>query len=139
MNIQATTFFQNIEANVFKEIKSVCRAQIFEPEKMIFKKGTSAEYLYILELGQVELFIKDQDQTGLLLAEPGEVFGWSALVKQGIYTSTCMAKTQTSVLKIFKSHIEMIFDRYPRAAVTFYQHLGSILSKRVLKQQHENK
>jgi len=139
MNIQNTKFFQNIETDVFKEIKSVCRSQIVDSKQMIFERGTPAEYLYILESGQVELFVKNGDQTGLLLAEPGEVFGWSALVKQGIYTSTCTSKTEASILKIFKEHIEMIFNRYPRAALTFYQHLGSILSKPVLAQQYESK
>ena len=132
-----STFFNNIESNVIEEIKSAGSKKTFEPEQMIFQKGSPADYLYILEHGCVELLLRHEEQLLFRLKEPGEVFGWSSLVEKGVYTSTSISKSPTLVLKISKKDIEMIFVRHPRAAIIFYQHLGSIFSKRILKQQSE--
>ncbi len=133
MNIQNFPFFESIDPDAIGAIQKACRKTDFKTGYQIFLKGSAADYLYILEKGTVELLLKEKDQRLFVLSEPGEVFGWSSIVEKGVYTSTATCKTDTVVQRISKQDIESIFDQYPKAAVKFYQRLGSIFSKRISK------
>ncbi len=133
MDLQNISFFEGIDAKVIEEIKTVCNKNNYESGELIFKKGTSADFLYVLEQGEIDLLLKEEDQTIFSLTEPGEVFGWSSIVFNGIYTATCTCKIPTTVLKISKQDIEAIFYRHPVDAIKFYRRLGSIFSRRISK------
>jgi len=133
MEIQQIKFFEGINSDVIQKIESGCSKASFNSGQVIFKKGSSAEFLYILEQGEVELLLRTSDNGTITLCDPGEVFGWSSIVEKGVYTSTCTSKASTSVLRISKDKIEVIFDEHPRDAVKFFQRLGSIFSKRISK------
>lgn len=131
MNIKEMTFFEGIESVVTEKIQENCSKKTFNAEDTIFEKGIPANYLYFLEDGEIELFIKEQDRSICTLNKPGEVFGWSSIVENGVYTSSAVCKIKTSVLQIPKEAIKEIFNHHPNAAVTFYQRIGSVFSKRL--------
>jgi len=131
MDIHEIQFFEGIDMEVIKEIEDNCTVETYENGVAIFEKGNQADFLYILEEGNIDMLIKDTDLTICNLVEPGEVFGWSSIVEKGIYTASCICKAQTKTLRISRNKIEDIFNRYPKAAVTFYRRLGSIFSKRI--------
>lgn len=131
MDIQKIKFFEGIDSNVINEIKNGCSAVTFKEGDTIFEKGDPANFLYILEQGNIDLFLKEKDFVICSLKEAGEVFGWSSIVEKGVFTSTSICRSITSVLRIPKENIEDIFNRYPDAAVKFYRRLGSIFSKRI--------
>ena len=133
MNIQEIKFFEGIDSNVISEIENGCSAITFEEGDAIFEKGDPANFLYILEQGDIDLFIREKNHVICNLKQAGEVFGWSSIVEKGIFTSTSICRSSTSVLRIPKENIEDIFDRYPGAAIQFYRRLGSIFSKRMSK------
>ncbi len=133
MNIQDVPFFEGIDTNVIEEIKNACSAKTFDKGETLFEKGSPANYLYILEEGDIDLLLRKTDNTIFNLNQPGEIFGWSSIVEKGVYTSTSTCNSSTSVLRIPKEKIEALFDQHPRAAVKFYQRLGSIFSKRLSK------
>ena len=133
MNIQEIQFFEGIDTQVIKEIENSCTVETYEKDAVIFEKGHRADFLYILDEGRIDMLIKDKELTICNLTDPGEVFGWSSIVEKGIYTASCICKVETKVLRISKDNIEDIFNRYPKAAVTFYRRLGSIFSKRISK------
>ncbi len=133
MEMQGVKFFEGIDSDVIQKIESSCSKVSFDSDQVIFKKGTSAEFLYILEQGKVELLLRSSDSTTATLSDPGEVFGWSSIVEKGIYTSTCTSIEPASMLRISKDKIEAIFDEHPKAAIKFYQRLGSIFSLLISK------
>ena len=133
MDIYHIPFFEGIDLTVIKAVNAVCRTTNFKSGQQIFAKGDSADFLYILETGSVELLLKEEDQTCFFLTEPGEVFGWSSIVEKGVYTSTATCKADTKLLTVSKQDIKEIFNKYPQAAIKFYQRLGSIFSKRISK------
>ncbi len=137
MNINEIQFFEGIDTQVIREIEKGCTVEPYEKDAMIFEKGSPARFLYILEEGSVELLWKSKEQISCNLAVSGEVFGWSSMVENGIYTASCICRTSTKVLRISREKIEDIFNRYPNAAVLFYKRLGSIFSKRMLKALEE--
>lgn len=131
MDINQISFFEGIEDNVTKEIQKNCTEKTFEKDEIIFEKGDSAEHLYFLKQGKVDLVIKDQNKSICILTQPGEVFGWSAIVENGVYTSSSICKETTEVLMVNRDTIKEVFAVHPQAAVTFYQRIGSVFSKRL--------
>ena len=133
MNIQEIQFFEGIDTQVIKEIENSCTVETYEKDTVIFEKGHRADFLYILDEGRIDMLIRDKELTICNLTDPGEVFGWSSIVEKGIYTASCICRTETKTLRISREKIEGIFNRYPKAALTFYRRLGSIFSKRISK------
>jgi CRP-like cAMP-binding protein len=133
LNMQALSFFEGIDANVVREIDNASSVKTYRAGDTIFEKGSTAENLYILEQGEIHLLMKAKDDTRFNLDRPGEVFGWSSLVENGVYTSTATAKADTSVRCIPKSDIDPIFDKNTGAAVHLYRKLGDVFSKRMSK------
>ncbi len=133
MDIQEVEFFEGFNSDVINKIKQECTEKSFAEGETVFEKGEPAEYLYFLVNGSIDLFIKGKNMTLCNLSEPGEVFGWSSIVEKGIYTSTTICQSATSVLRIQREKIEQIFNQHPKTAVEFYRRLGSLFSKRISK------
>ncbi|MFH2060930.1 MAG: cyclic nucleotide-binding domain-containing protein [Pseudomonadota bacterium] len=131
MNINEMNFFEGIDDKVIQQIEDNCTEKTFDKGDAIFEKGNPADFLYFLDTGQVDLFIKDKKLCICTLNAPGEVFGWSSIIENGVYTSSSICKTKTSVLRIPREAIKEIFNLHPNAAVTFYQRIGSVFSKRL--------
>lgn len=131
MDISTIDLFNEIEADVKEEIIKNCSDQKFSKDSMVFQKGETANCLYILEEGKINLIIKNDNVTMYSLTKPGEVFGWSSIVDKGVYSASCLCITDIKVKSIKKDKIDDIFNRYPKAAVTIFRHLGSIFSKRM--------
>ncbi|MFH2091253.1 MAG: cyclic nucleotide-binding domain-containing protein [Pseudomonadota bacterium] len=131
MKIKEMSFFEGIDNDVIQKIQQNCTQKIFDKGKSVFEKGESANFLYFLETGEIDLFLKEKNRSICILNLPGEVFGWSSIVENGVYTSSAICKVQTSVLRIPREAIKEIFNQHPKAAVTFYQRIGNVFSKRL--------
>ena len=131
MDISKIALFEEIETNAIEEFVNNCSEQNFSKDSMVFQKGETADYLYILLEGKIDLIIKNDDVIMYSLTEPGEVFGWSSIVEKGVYSASCVCLTDIKVKSIGKDKIDDIFNRYPKAAVAIYRRLGSIFSKRM--------
>ncbi len=131
MNINEMTFFEGIDDNVILKIEENCNKKTFDKGDTFFEKGDPASFLYFLEDGVIDLFLKEKDRSICTLNLPGEVFGWSSIVENGVYTSSAICKTKTTVLQIPRQAIKEIFNHHPNAAVKFYQRIGSVFSKRL--------
>jgi len=131
MDIKDMKFFEDIDENVIRKIETNCSRKIYKESDTIFEKGDPADFLYFLEQGAIDLFLKEKNMTICTLDKPGEVFGWSSIIEDGVYTSSSLCKTDTKVLQIPRDAVKEIFNRHPDAAVTFYQRIGSVFSKRL--------
>ncbi len=60
---------------MIEEIKAACRTKNYEFGELIFKKGSSANFLYILEQGDIDLLLKEEDQTIFLHKNHPKIYG----------------------------------------------------------------
>lgn len=133
MNIREVEFFEGIDPEALNAIQAAWAAASYEKGDVVFEKGAGAQFLYVLENGRVSLDLKASANTVFTLDRAGEVFGWSSMVEKGVYTSTCTCLESTTVFRISRNDIDSVFDRFPKAAIKFYQRLGSIFSRRITK------
>jgi CRP/FNR family transcriptional regulator, cyclic AMP receptor protein len=97
----------------------------------LFQTGDPGDSLFIVQEGQIELFIKDTAGQKILLhtAEPGDMFGELAMLDSGARTATALALTQSVLLVLDREDLVMLFRRIPEAALHMLAALTSLTRK----------
>ncbi len=114
-------------------IESHKTRQTYKEGDLIFKEGEEASHLYMLDDGKVDLLVGKPQETRFLAYYPGEVFGWSALLRPHRYLSTARCMTQSAVSRISIEAIRRIVKDYPEDGILIYQNLARILGERLIE------
>jgi CRP-like cAMP-binding protein len=114
-------------------IESHKTRQTYKEGDLIFKEGEEAGHLYMLDDGKVDLLVGKPQETRFLAYYPGEVFGWSALLRPHRYLSTARCMTQSAVSRISIEAIRRIVKDYPEDGILIYQNLARILGERLIE------
>lgn len=85
----------------------------------LFQAGDPGDSLFIVRVGEIELFIKDTAGQKIVLAtpEPGDMFGELAMLDTGPRTATAVALTDSEVLVLDRDDLVLLFQRKPEAAL----------------------
>lgn len=102
MIVKEAELFKGISVDILERIASASEQKQFKAKEVIFKVGDEASGLYVLEEGKVDVHIPAEGRSGIyfLLSDPGEVFGFMALVDPPVHVSTATALSDTKALKI---------------------------------------
>jgi len=85
----------------------------------LFQAGDPGDSLFIVQSGQIELFIKDTAGQRIVLttAQAGDMFGELAMLDTGPRTATALALVDSDVLVLDRSDLVLLFRRKPEAAL----------------------
>ena len=111
-------------ANVIDELKV--------PEgHTLFQAGDPGDSLFIMQSGQIELFIKDTAGQKIVLttAQSGDMFGELAMLDTGPRTATALALEESEVLVLDRSDLVLLFRRKPEAALHMLAALSGLTRK----------
>lgn len=97
----------------------------------LFQAGDPGDSLFIVRVGQIELFIKDTAGQRIVLhtAEPGDMFGEVAMLDSGSRTATALALTKCEVLVLDRDDLILLFQRKPEAALHMLAALSGLTRK----------
>jgi CRP/FNR family cyclic AMP-dependent transcriptional regulator len=97
----------------------------------LFQAGDPGDSLFIMQSGEIELFIKDTAGQKIVLttAQPGDMFGELAMLDTGPRTATALALTDSDVLVLDRSDLVMLFQRKPEAALHMLAALSGLTRK----------
>jgi len=97
----------------------------------LFQAGDPGDSLFIVRVGQIELFIKDTAGQKIVLttAEPGDMFGEVAMLDSGSRTATALALTDAEVLVLDRDDLILLFQRKPEAALHMLAALSGLTRK----------
>ncbi len=97
----------------------------------LFQAGDPGDSLFIIRVGQIELFIKDTTGQKIVLhtAEAGDMFGELAMLDSGARTATALALTESEVLVLDRDDLVMLFQRKPEAALHMLAALSGLTRK----------
>jgi signal transduction histidine kinase/CRP-like cAMP-binding protein len=139
--IQALRKFPIFEAltdDELKKIAALCREEVYEAETTIFQEGEAADYLYLVEEGEVVLEMElelhpyaSPKQTAIEVATRGEVFGWSALVEPHILTLSAKCMERAKVIVVKGSDLLDLFDSDPRMGHGVMEKVAEIVASRL--------
>lgn len=97
----------------------------------LFQAGDPGDSLFIVQSGEIELFIKDTAGQKIVLttAEAGDMFGELAMLDTGPRTATAVALADTEVLVLDRDDLVLLFQRKPEAALHMLAALSGLTRK----------
>lgn len=131
MFMQKSKLFRGMDQKVLKEIDKIMINESHAEGTVLFERGTSANDLYILGEGSIELSIGGNGHVTHVVSNPGEAFGWSSLVNHHVYTASAVCSSPTKLIRIPSDKLNDIFERNPASGLMFFRRLAEIISKRV--------
>lgn len=125
----------NNELQKIVELPS-CQERICQPKEVIFRAGQSAEHLYIIEEGQVDLIVKiaaspdSAEQMVVCTIGKGGIFGWPAVVPPHVFTMTAISKGASKVIAIGGDEVRALFKQHPDIGYEVTQSLLRVIASR---------
>lgn len=113
-------FFGGLTDAHLREISMITEDEVFEKGSIILTDKKSADNLYLLVDGSIDLLFLSVDELNLnpvptkeLMAgeiNPGEIFGISALIEPYVYNATARAAVKSRVLIINAPELRKLID-----------------------------
>ncbi len=114
----------------------IALARVIDEQKLtegqtLFQAGDPGDSLFIVQAGEIELYIKDTagQRITLTTAGQGDMFGELAMLDSGPRTATALALTDTEVLVLDRDDLILLFQRRPDAALHMLAALSGITRK----------
>jgi CRP/FNR family transcriptional regulator, cyclic AMP receptor protein len=97
----------------------------------LFQAGDPGDSLFIIQTGEIELFIKDTAGQKIVLttAQAGDMFGELAMLDTGPRTATALALSDSEVLVLDRDDLILLFQRKPEAALHMLAALSGLTRK----------
>jgi CRP-like cAMP-binding protein len=134
--LHSLSFFNGLEAADLKLIEPYFHAQEYAAGTVVFEQGEAADYLYLVVRGEVVIRYKPDDGAPMIVARvrPGGIFGWSAAVGNGTYTSGAICEMDSEVLRVRGGDLRLICEQHPHAGKIILERLADVIAER--KQSH---
>lgn len=99
---------------------------------MVIQQGDPADYLYLIVNGTVEVSFKPYDGVPITVSHVGKdgLFGWSAVVGSGIYTSSVTAIEDLESFRIHGNELRRLCVEHPAAGRAILEQLANVVSSR---------
>lgn len=137
VKLESLAFFKDLPAEdrslLFKRFEEIS----LEQDAVIFTQGDRATWLYILVQGEVKISFKPDDGEPMTVSElaPGGVFGWSAVLGHGNYTSSAISLSDSRALRITGNALRTLSAERPDIGVILLEGLATVIADR-LKNTH---
>jgi CRP-like cAMP-binding protein len=112
-------------------------SQLFEPFScqtgtVIFQQGASADFLYVVISGTVDMSFKPYDGNPITISHVGRdgLFGWSAVLGSENYTSSAIAIEDVGGFRIRGSELRRFCLEHPEAGRDILERLADGVSFR---------
>lgn len=104
----------------------------------IIRQDTPADYLYFVLHGAVEILFKPFDEVPITVShiEAGGIFGWSAVVGRGSYTSSAIAIDDMNAVRIHGHELRKFCSENPEIGKVILNNLANAIGPR-WKDAHE--
>lgn len=103
------------------------RSVTYEANETIFRQGDSADAVYYLEKGSVQItVVSDQGKEGVIaLLRAGDFFGEGCIAGQELYLATASATKRSSAIAVDKASMNKALHDQPAFSEMFMSHLLS--------------
>jgi CRP-like cAMP-binding protein len=94
--------FEGVGEESLRAVARLTEHRAYQTGEELFREGQSAETLYILASGEVDILVDRPGHEPVLTdtLRTGDVLSWSAIVEPHQLTATCIARTACEVLAI---------------------------------------
>jgi len=138
--------FKLLDPSERADLELVLKRRDYAVQEKVFSIAEPGDSLYIVGMGSVELFVKDNTGAKIILTlcGPGEVFGELSLFDGGPRTASAVCIEATTLLVLDREDLLAFLKRHPHAALDLLTTMGQrirntdeILRRRVARNINE--
>ncbi len=132
--LKKIALFSTLTDTEIKEISPYFTPSSARKKDVIFSEGDPSEWLYIVTEGKVKITKLSQDGKEIILEviRPADFFGGLAVIRGFPYPANAVAMEDTKLLKVSRSSLLRIVDRFPNLMYCMAQQVGDRM-----KESHE--
>lgn len=111
--------FELLDEDDRNVLADVVDTQQIAAGQILFQAGEPGESLFVVQSGEIELFIKDVTGQKIVLTvvREGDVFGELSLLDSGPRTATALALVDSELLVLDRGDLLLLFQKKPDAAL----------------------
>ncbi|MDJ0782826.1 MAG: cyclic nucleotide-binding domain-containing protein [Desulfosarcinaceae bacterium] len=132
MYLKQSDLFWGMSQSVIQAITAKAVRQEFREGEVIFTAEDTADSFYVLIKGKIQMQLPGSGRSVYNSDRVGEIFGWSALIRQHRYLATVVCKAPTTALRFNCQAVGHLLDQHADSAAIFYKQLASALGNRLL-------
>ena len=99
----------------------------------LFNAGDPTDFFYILLKGQIGIERGNSGPKLYTAKSPGEIVGWSALIRNEDYTATATIESETELLKLEREPFLKLLEKSPANKALLFERVAKMLGNRLLK------
>lgn len=124
---------QHFSPTYRKQIAALANLQDCPAGSCIFKEGDHTHQVYLVAEGKVILEIK-VPSLGVVQVHrvgPGELLGWSPILRRGVMTATARALSDCRLIALDGEQIRTLTERDTRFGMEFFRAMSAALAERL--------
>lgn len=131
--IRATWFGSDLPESAIERLAAMAREYETPARARLLREGDDTKELSILVDGRIALteHVASRGSVTLMSAEPGDVFGWSALIPPYRATATVVSLEPVKVIAIEAEPLRAELKANPELAAGIYPRLAEALARRL--------
>ena len=135
--LKTVTLFEDLKVDELVRLERTLYRRHYKKNEIIFNEGDPGAALYILQEGEVNVFINYKNNPILLTTlSEGMFFGEIALFNEIARSATVIASEDCDIIALAKSDFILFSQKKPSIGLKIVMRLGDILSTRLI---HSNK
>jgi len=133
MLLGATWFGADLPPGARARLSVVGRVVDLPAGTTVIREGVACDAMGIVLSGRIALRLPlpGQPDRTILTVEPGDVFGWSAVLGLPLSTSTCVTTSSSTVILFERDRLRDALDADPELAAAVYRRLLGCVSRRL--------
>lgn len=137
-DLELTPLFHGVDAQHLALLRPLFERVSYRAGAAVIEQGAEADFLYLIEHGHLAISYKPYDGEMITIThvEQGGLFGWSAVVGSGYYTSSGIAVDDLDAIRIRGSDLRKLCAEHPQAGRAILDRLANAVSAR-WKDAHE--
>jgi len=130
--------FTDLSEGEVKKILSYMETKNFAPSSFIFKEGEEGNEMYLIEKGEVEVFIERKEKRiSLAKLARGDFFGEMGILRNNTRSASIQAMENVTLFVLTRTDIKTITERSGDLAAKFLLNLSEVLAERIASTNKE--
>lgn len=124
--------FTNFDKNEIDRFLSFMKRRRFQPNVFIFKEGESGNELFLIQNGEVEIFIERKGKKiHLATLGMGDFFGEMGILRGEYRSANVLSNTILDLYVISRDDIEELVNSSSKIAAKLFLNLSEVLAERI--------
>lgn len=129
--LEAVKLFGNLREEDRASLAQMIDLRLVKQGMTLFHAGDAGECLYVVQGGEIELFITDTTGQKIVLtvAGPGDLFGELSMLDAHPRSATALALADSELLELDRDDLLLLFQKSPEAAMGMLAAMGHMTRK----------